>query len=78
MTQNEALREFFKKNDCLTQRHAMLSLGIGRLSERIRELEAEGYVFDHASIKVPTRYSSTAHVTEYRLCKSPPLYIGEI
>lgn len=65
MTQNETLENWFKTNDRLTQRIAARDLGIWRLSERVRELERKGYVFEHKTIQVPSRHGKSARVMQY-------------
>jgi len=70
MTQLEELKKYFRRNSRLTQHQATLQLGIMRLSERIRELEAQGWVFLHNRIEVPTRYTS-ARVAQYVLLQRP-------
>lgn len=69
-TQLAELEKYFKRNSRLTQHQATIELGIMRLSERIRELEAKGWVFLHNRIEVPTRYTK-AFVTQYVLLQRP-------
>lgn len=69
-TQRAELEKYFKRNNRLTQHQATLELGIMRLSERIRELEAQGWVFLHQMIEVPTRYTK-ARVCQYVLLQRP-------
>lgn len=69
-TQLAELEKYFRRNSRLTQHQAMVELGIMRLSERIRELEAKGWVFHHNRIEVPTRYTK-AFVTQYVLLQRP-------
>lgn len=68
-TQLEELTKYFKRNSRLTQ-HQAFEMGIMRLSERIRELESQGWVFLHNRIEVPTRYTK-AFVTQYVLLQRP-------
>jgi hypothetical protein len=70
MTQLEELKKYFRRNSRLTQHQATMQLGIMRLSERIRELESQGWVFLHNRIEVPTRYTS-ARVCQYVLAQRP-------
>lgn len=71
MTQLSTLREQYKSPGIgLTQRDAMINLGIGRLAQRIAELEIEGYRFDHRSIKVASRHGA-ARVADYVLTALP-------
>lgn len=53
----------------LTQKRASEELGVGRLSERIRDLEAAGQVIKHERITVTNQYGNQ-HVTEYTLVSS--------
>jgi hypothetical protein len=70
MTQLEALKDYFKSRTSITQKYAMDNLGLMRLSERVRELEQQGYQFSHNMIKVDSRYGS-ARVAEYVLLEAP-------
>ena len=69
-TQLAELEKYFRRNSRLTQHQATIELGIMRLSERIRELEAQGWVFLHNRIEVPTRYTN-ARVCQYVLLQRP-------
>lgn len=69
-TQLEELEKYFKRNSRLTQHQATLELGIMRLSERIRDLEFKGWVFNHKMIDAPTRYTK-ARVCQYVLLQRP-------
>lgn len=71
MTQLATLREHYAGTGTgLTQREALINLGIGRLAQRIAELESEGYQFDHRMIKVESRHGS-ARVADYVLTALP-------
>lgn len=65
MNQKQRVLNYLKTGE-LTQLEAFNRLGCCRLSERIRELEADGYLIEHLSVKVPTR-EGMARVTRYRL-----------
>ena len=69
MTQLARLLNHLEQRGPLTQLDAFNDLGICRLSERVRELEARGYTIEHTLTEVPTR-NGTAHVMRYRLIKS--------
>lgn len=69
-TQLAELEKYFRRNSRLTQHQATIQLGIMRLSERIRELEAKGWIFLHNRIEVPTRYTK-ARVCQYVLLQRP-------
>lgn len=69
-TQLAELEKYFRRNSRLTQHQATIELGIMRLSERIRELESQGWVFLHQMIDAPTRYTK-ARVCQYILLQRP-------
>ena len=66
MTQLARLLNHLEQRGPITQLDAFNDLGICRLSERVRELEARGYTIEHMMITVPTR-TGTAHVMQYHL-----------
>ena len=71
MTQLTTLREHYDAPGAkLTQREALINHGIGRLAQRIAELETEGYKFDHQMVKVASRHGS-ARVADYVLISKP-------
>ena len=65
MTQNEKLLKYLSSHNGLTQLESFNTLGICRLSERIRELERLGSLIDHQ----PERTQSGARVIRYSLLK---------
>ena len=65
--QNAKLLLHLESGKSITQLEAFNGLGICRLSERIRELEALGCVISHESVSVPTRDGKKAMVTRYSL-----------
>lgn len=71
MSQLDVLRAFFLRHNTLTQMEAFTGLGICRLSQRVIELEAQGWSFLHKSISVPTRYGRSAKVCQYVLLSKP-------
>lgn len=64
MTQKELLKFHFKRNKSITQLSATLLYGILRISERVREMERKGWVFDHVTVS-----KNKKRFTEYRLIK---------
>lgn len=66
MSQLDALKKYLKHRKTITQLEAFNALGICRLSERVRELEASGLKFLRNRVAVASRYGS-ARVTEYKL-----------
>jgi len=68
MTQNSLLLQFLEQHpQGITQLDAFNTLGICRLSERIRELERLGVNISHVPAEVPVRDGRTAHVVRYTL-----------
>lgn len=67
MTQNANLLTYLQSHDGCTTFEATLTLGICRLSERVRELERLGYQFDKQSEQMP----AGARVVRYRLSRHP-------
>ena len=52
----------------LTQKSASEELGVGRLSERVRELEQDGHIIEHKMIGVSNQYGQQ-RVTQYTLIR---------
>ena len=69
--QNARLLCYLQAGKGVTQLEAFNSLGICRLSERIRELERLGWTIKHESVSVPTRSGKNATVTRYSLLSEP-------
>ena len=67
MTQNARLLAYLEAHDGLTQLESFNALGICRLSERVRELEALGILIDHQ----PERTPAGARVIRYSLLGVP-------
>lgn len=64
--QNSRLLAWFQTHGTITTLEATRELGIQRISERCRELEAEGVTIWHeAQVAVPNRFGQTARVTRY-------------
>lgn len=64
MTQNAKLLSYLERNpNGITQLESFNTLGICRLSERVRELERLGYLIAHTREKT----SGGAYVTRYKL-----------
>lgn len=67
MTQNEYLLEHFRQGKSITTLQAHRA-GICRLSERCRELEADGLKIKRTPKTVKTRYGNgKVRVVEYRI-----------
>ena len=69
MSQKDDLLEHLKAGNPVTTLIAMKKYGICRLSERIRELEAEGYNILHTRIEVMNRHGHMTHPMKYTLTK---------
>lgn len=68
MNQNSLLLDYLEHHsEGITQLEAFNTLGICRLSERARELQANGIDIKHTPVTVPTRNGKTAHVMRYTL-----------
>ena len=66
MTQCQAILEYLQAHhEGITQLESFNALGVCRLSERIRELERQGYVFEHVPVMVSARGGRTARVVCY-------------
>lgn len=55
-TQKQALLEYLKTHRCITNREAMLKLGILCCWKRIAELRADGYIIRPFTKGVKSRY----------------------
>jgi hypothetical protein len=73
--QNTRLLEWLQSHNTITTLEATHELGIQRISERVRELEDEGYpIWHEAQVVVPNRYGQTCHVTRYHLLEERYAY----
>lgn len=71
MSQNSKLLTFLQSGRGITQLEAFNTLGICRLSERIRDLEALGWVINHESVKVLNRDGKWVNAVRYALISEP-------
>lgn len=67
MTQNAKLLRYLEQHGSITTAEATDNLRIFRVSERIRELEALGWRFDH----LPHTTEGGARVIRYKLVSAP-------
>jgi hypothetical protein len=67
MTQGERILKWLERGYGLTQAQAYEKFGCFRLSERIRELEYDGYEIDREDVKIKRRDGTKARVTRYKL-----------
>lgn len=66
-TQNTALKAHLIAHKSITQLNATINLGILRLSERIREIELDGWRISHDTRCDLNRYGKPVRFTEYVL-----------
>ena len=71
MSQNATLRHHFFQYKTITQFEATIDYGILRLSERIRELEQQGYQFKHVMRSTPNSRGAVGRYCQYVLVRSP-------
>jgi hypothetical protein len=71
MSQNATLRSHFIRYKAITQLEATIDYGILRLSERVRELEQQGYVFAHVMKSTPQSRGAVGRYCQYVLVRSP-------
>ena len=68
MTQNEKILKFMMTHkNGITPLQAMDRFGCMRLSGRIHDLRAMGYVISSELVEVKNRYGDTCRVSRYRL-----------
>lgn len=66
MTQNSALRDYLNNHGSITRIESFQELGITNLWQRIRELEASGYLIRREDgVEVRDRRGATCRVTRY-------------
>ena len=66
-TQNAFLKQYLIQHKSITQLNATINLGILRLSERIREIEMDGWRISHDTRRDLNRYGKHVRFTEYVL-----------
>lgn len=67
LSQRKRILEYLKRHKTIAPLQALNKFGCMRLSERIREIEAEGYLIDHKMIyEYPVKYC------QYKLLKKRP------
>jgi hypothetical protein len=65
MNQKQRVLAYLKRNKSITQMQAFTEIGVMRLSERVRELEAEGAKIKHVRARVHDRFGDPCYVTRY-------------
>ena len=71
MNQQEQIKNHFKSAKSISQYQATMVYGILRLSERIRELEWQGWLFSHTMIYKTYPSGKSRKFMEYRLLGKP-------
>ena len=74
--QVDRLKRYLEEFESVTQLMDMRDLGIMRLSERIRELEADGWRISHDREAVQNRWGQPCHVTRYTLIRKQQTELG--
>lgn len=68
--QRDRLLSWLKQHRAITTKGAIEQLAIYRVSERIRELLAEGHDISRERITVHNKYGEECRVARYRLIKA--------
>ena len=66
-SQNSEILNYLKAGHSITTMVATVKLGVCRLSERVRELEAIGVKIARESIFIENRHGRRVRITAYRL-----------
>lgn len=66
-TQRDKILEYIKKHGGITQREALIELGVGRLSGRVYELRKMGYPIETKTICVKNRDGEPCYPVRYSL-----------
>lgn len=67
MSQKETIITHLKRHRSITTLGAITAYGIMRLSERVRELKADGHKIKTDRIEVNNRHGGKSRVARYRL-----------
>lgn len=71
ITQRERVGQYLKDMGSITGWEAVKELGCMRLSNRISELEEEGWVIDRLNLKGKNRYGDTVTYMRYYFVSAP-------
>ncbi len=67
MNQCERILEYIERYGSISNREAVIELGIGRLASRICDLRKEGYDITGETVKGKNKFGEETHFTRYRI-----------
>ena len=67
MKQKDLILKYMKDFGSITDREAVIDLGIGRLASRICDLRQDGYDIISEKAKERNRYGKIVHFARYRM-----------
>lgn len=67
MNQCERILEYMERYGSISNREAVIELGIGRLASRICDLRKEGYDITGETVKGKNKFGEETHFTRYRI-----------
>lgn len=67
MTQQQMVLAYIEQNGSITNRQAMIDLGVGRLPSRVNELRASGHKIITVMESAPNRYGKMTRFARYKL-----------
>lgn len=67
MTQKQMVLDYMRRNGSITGWLAVTELGVMKLSNRIGELESDGYEIERKDEKAVNRVGKKTHYTRYSL-----------
>lgn len=71
MTQQQMVLAYIEQNGSITNRQAMIDLGVGRLPSRVNELRASGHKIITVMESAPNRYGKMTRYARYLLAATP-------
>ena len=67
MTQKKAVLELFKAGEEVDALSCFKATGCMRLSAKVFNMKADGYVFDERTVTFKTRFKTSGHLKKYKL-----------
>lgn len=67
MNQCERILKYMERYGSISNREAVIELGIGRLASRICDLRKEGYDITGETVKGKNKFGEETHFTRYRI-----------
>lgn len=67
MNQCERILKYMERYGSISNREAVIELGIGRLASRIHDLTREGYIIERETVKGKNKFGEETHFTRYRI-----------